>query len=118
MERLALPAGNNKKELEPYIFEDDVMSPTGGDEYLLFEVLRTSFIIKDYEKAKHDLETFLSQNRTQETSDRATFYLGEAYYYCANYPQALECFLSLSETYTSLSRKWIESTLNLYEIPE
>ncbi len=104
--------------LEPYIFEEDLVSPASGDEYLLFEVLRTSFIKKNYTKAIHDLSNFLAQNRNEKVALRARFYLGESYYFSGDYKAALSKFLELQDTYPSLSRKWSESTLDLYKIPE
>ena len=103
--------------LDPYIFQEDVKSPAGGDDYLLFEVLKGAFIKQDYKKAIDDIKIFLAQNRSKSVTDRANFYLGEAYYFCAMYPQALNQFLMLEETYTVLSRKWSKSTLDLYTIP-
>ena len=103
--------------LEPYVFEDDLMSPPGGDEYLLFEVLRTSFIQKKYSDSISALTKFLGQNRSLSVSNRAHFYLGESYYFSGMYPEALSEFLLVEEAYSALSRKWIESTLTLYQIP-
>lgn len=98
--------------LPVHIFDEDLISPAGGDEYLLFEILRTSFIKKKYSQAASALQQFLAQNRTKAVSDRANFYLGEAYYYTGNFSSALARFLSLEETYPELSRKWTESTLD------
>ena len=103
--------------LEPYIFEADLVSPTGGDEYLLFEVLRTTFIQKNYIASISALKRFLAQNRSKAVTDRANFYLGEAYYFSGRYKYALEQFLYLEDTYAPLSRRWIESTIEHYDIP-
>lgn len=104
-----------KNILEPYVFEEDLISPAGGDEYLLFEVLRTSFIKQNYTKSIQDLNNFLAQNRNEKVSQRARFYLGESYYYTGNYEMALTKFLELQDIYPSVSRKWSESTLDLWE---
>lgn len=98
--------------LSAHIFEEDLISPAGGDEYLLFEILRTSFVKKKYSQSAAALEQFLAQNRTKAVSDRANFYLGESYYFTGNFSSALTRFLSLEETYPELSRKWTESTLD------
>ncbi|MBO6176682.1 MAG: hypothetical protein J6O39_03990 [Treponema sp.] len=103
-----------KKALEMYIFEDDLISPSGGDDYLLFEVLRKSFIKEDFNLAASELKKFLAQNRSENTASRASFYLGESYYYMGRYSSALSCFLSVEEKYPALAHKWIESTLNLF----
>lgn len=104
--------------LELYIFEQDIISPESGDEYLLFEVLKSSFIQENFTKAISDLRAFLAQNRNEAVTNRAHFYLGEAYYFLGRLPEALNQFLLLQETYPALTRKWIESTLDLYHIPE
>ncbi len=104
--------GKNPKVLPVYIFDEDLISPSGGDEYLLFEILKTSFIKKKYTDSIEKLKKFLAQNRNKQVTDRANFYLGESYYYTGNFPSALTYFLSLEETYPELSRKWTESTLD------
>ena len=104
-----------KEFLEPYIFEEDIISPNGGDEYLLFEILKVSFIKRDYKKSVQLLSRFTLQNRNEKVLERARFYLGESYYFEQNFPMALTEFLSLKDAYPSLSHKWIESTLTLFE---
>ncbi|MCQ2241093.1 hypothetical protein [Treponema sp.] len=106
---------NTKQKPEPlpiHIFEEDLVSPAGGDDYLLFEILKTYFIKKQYSESITQLRKFLAQNRTKSVADRASFYLGESYYYTGNFPSALTRFLALEETYPELSRQWIDSTLD------
>lgn len=114
------PLLKSKKEqtkvLPVYIFDEDLISPAGGDEYLLFEILRTSFIKKKYSDSIDALKKFLAQNRSKQVTDRANFYLGESYYYTGNFPSALTYFLSLEEIYPELSRKWTESTLDNFSV--
>ena len=108
---------NSRHKPEPlpiHIFEEDLVSPAGGDEYLLFEILKTYFIKKQYSESITQLRKFLAQNRTKEVADRASFYLGESYYYTGNFPSALTRFLALEETYPELSRQWIDSTLDQF----
>lgn len=104
-----------KELLEPYIFEEDMLSPSGGDEYLLFEILKTTFIQEKFHEAVKLLTQFTLQNRNPQVLARAGFYLGQSYYYTQNFPMALTEFLNLEETYPSLAHKWIESTLTLFE---
>ena len=103
--------------LEPYLFEEDMMSPAGGDEYLLFDSLRTTFVQKNYPAATASLKRFLALNRNKAVTDRANFYLAESYYFCGKYEDALNLFLDLEDTYDSLAYKWIESSLEFYQIP-
>ncbi len=102
--------------LQVHIFEDDLISPEGGDDYFLFEILRDSFIKKRYDESIKKLEEFLFQNRTESTTSRAMFYLGESYYYTGDFPNALTYFLALEDKFPELSRKWSESSLDLYKI--
>lgn len=104
--------------LEPYIFEEDLISPSGGDDYLLFEILKSSFIKRKYKNAIIELNKFLAQNREKSTSDRANFYLGQAYYFTGKLELAIIQFLNLETSYPELSNKWIENTLDLYQIPK
>jgi len=117
---LTLIRNTSKKTiiLEPYVFEEDIVSPQGGDDYLLFEVLSTSFIQQNYSSAITKLQEFMSHNRNKDSIARATFYLGESYYYCGNYPMALTLFLSLEDIYPNLVKKWSESSLDLYKLPD
>lgn len=106
---------NYKQKPEPlpiHIFEEDLVSPAGGDEYLLFEILKNYFIKKQYSDSIKYLRKFLAQNRSKVVTDRASFYLGESYYYTGNFPSALTSFLTLEEVYPELSRQWIDSTLD------
>jgi len=103
--------------LSLYVFSEDVVSPSGGDEYLLFEVLKGNFINKRWKMAAKDLEQFLSQNRSQAVTNRANFYLGECYYFMGQYPKALNQFLLLKESHPALARKWSKSALDLYTLP-
>lgn len=105
------------KKLSPYIFDEDLISPPGGDDYLLFDILKTTFIKKKYSDAAVSLQKFLAQNRTKETSARAAFYLGESHYFMENYDTAVSVFLGLAETYPQLTNRWIESSLDLYRAP-
>lgn len=104
--------------LDPYIFEEDMFEPAGGDEYFLFEILKDHFVRKDYQNAIGQLRQFLGVNRKDDVTDRAIFYLAESYYYRKNYRQALNLFLFIEESVPAVSKKWIESTLDLYQLPE
>ncbi len=105
------------EKLAPYFFDEDMISPAGGDEYFLFEILKNYFVKKDYKGSAKALKEFLSVNRNTQVTNRAVFYLGEAQYYSGNYRQALTMFLFVEESYPVLSKKWINSTLDFYKAP-
>lgn len=103
------------QQLAPHIFAEDSVSPSGGDEYLLYEVLQRSFVQGKYSSATALLERFLAQNRGTAVTQRAHFYLGQAYYFCGDYPRALQQFLKVENAYPPLAARWIDSSLDLYE---
>lgn len=103
---------------EPYIFEEDLISPDGGDGFLLFEVLRTTFIQKKYQESAAELERLIRTNRTQSVTARATFYLAESYYFSGDYKNAAKTFLKVYDTYPAAAKRWIDSSLDLYELLE
>lgn len=115
---LGLTEQKTKKPLSPYVFEEDLISPDGGDDYLLFEILSTSFIQKKYKECTTSLIKMLGTNRSEEVTKRAQFYLGQSYYFSKNYKNAVESFLKTYDNYPKLSKKWIDSSLTLMEIPE
>lgn len=110
-------ADSNIKKLPVYVFEDDLVCAPGGDDYFLFQSLKTYFIKKDYEGSIDDLKRFLGINRSPETTKRALFYLAESFYFNRNYKQALSVFLYLQNEYPQLSKKWIDSSLDNYKMP-
>ncbi len=105
-----------KKILEPYIFHEDLIENVDGDAGRLFEILKTSFIKRDYEAAEKALDDFLPTAKDEEVVQRATFYLGECHYFNGNMPEAIKCFLLLQDFYPSLCRKWTKNSLDLYVI--
>ena len=108
----------NVQVLPPHIFEEDMIAPAGGDDYFLFEILKDYFIRKDYKQSVESLQKFLSVNRAAAVTNRAVFYLAESFYYRKNYRQALGLFLFVEEEIPTVSKKWIESTLDLYQLPD
>lgn len=108
----------NKNFQKPYIFEEDLISPDGGDDFLLFEILKNSFIRQNYSESQKELLRLSGTKISEEVLNRATFYLGESYYFQGNYQNAVKNFLKVYEVFPELSKKWITSSLDLLEIPE
>ncbi len=106
-----------KEKLLPYYFDEDLVSPSGGDEYYLFEILKNYFVKKNYKESATALQKFLSVNRSAQTTNRAAFYLAESQYFLGNYRSALTMFLFVENDYPLLCKKWINSTLDFYTIP-
>lgn len=101
-----------------YVFEQDLTCAPSGDDYYLFQSLKTYFIKKDYKNSVSDLRRFLSTRRDPYTSARAAFYLAESEYFSRNYKEALKIFLSLEDVFPALSKSWTDSALDLYELPK
>lgn len=110
--KLARKADNSKR-LTQYYFEEDLVSPDGGDDFLLFNVLKNYFVQKKYHETIVNLEKLTGTNISEETRNRAVFYLGEAYYFLGDYETAVRTFVKVETIYPTLSKKWITSALNL-----
>lgn len=108
----------NKNFQKPYIFEEDLISPDGGDDFLLFEILKNSFIRQNYSESEKELSRLSGTKISEDVLNRATFYLGESHYFQGNYQSAVKNFLKVYEVFPELSKKWITSSLDLLEIPE
>ena len=116
--KLAKSKTEQSVPLDVHIFEEDLVSPDRGDDYLLFDVLRNTFIKKDYESSVKDLSNLLAKDIREEVRKRAQFYLGQSYYFSGLYSDALVSFLSLSNDYPALTKKWINSSLDFMELPD
>lgn len=95
-----------------HVFEDDLISPDGGDDFLLFEVLKTTFIQKKYEEAIRELEKLTGTNITGSTRSRAYFYLGESLYMLGRYEKAIKTFVRIKNEYPELCKQWIDNSLD------
>ncbi|MBQ6568546.1 MAG: hypothetical protein IJL80_15990 [Treponema sp.] len=114
---LLLPARKGSKRkatpLFRHIFSEDQLVPAGGDDWLLYEILNDGWMQYSYVQAKAKLEAFLSQNREEGATKRATFYLAEAEYFTDNYAEALNLFLTVQDSFPELAGKWIDSCIDL-----
>lgn len=110
-------ASDKVKMLEPYVFEEDLFSAEGGDDYLLFDILKDTFIQSKYKEAATSLTHLIKSVRTSTVINRAKFYLGQAYYYSYSYKEAITTFLQLYGVYPKLAKKYIDSALDLFTIP-
>lgn len=99
-----------------FVFECDLISPEGGDDYYLFKILKNTFVKKNFSKSINELSDFLSIHRDEEVTQRAIFYLGESYYFSKNYEKAVFQFLQVQDKYPELCKKWIDSCLDLIQV--
>lgn len=101
----------NAPKLSQYVFEEDMISPDGGDDYLLFEILKTTFVTRKYPDAISQLNRLIGTNISETTRNRAYFYLGESYYLSGEYEHAVKTFLKVESVYPSLVKKWLDASL-------
>jgi len=96
----------------PYVFQSDITSMSGGEEYSLRKILETHFASRSWADAITALTQFLSIRRTAETTARTHFYLGESYYFTGEYRKALLELLLSQDLYYNQSREWIHYVLD------
>lgn len=113
-----LGKGYNKKNYisKIHVFEEDLICPEGGDEYFLFRILKESFVKNNFATSVENLTDFLSVYRNKDTTSRAIFYLAESYYFSGNYEKAIYHFLAVKDIYPELTKKWLDSSLDLYKL--
>ncbi|MCQ2575344.1 MAG: hypothetical protein MJ162_01275 [Treponema sp.] len=101
------------EKVTPYFFEEDLISPDSGDDYLLFDILKNTFVQEKYEEAILQLNKLTgTRNISQAIISRAIFYIGEAEYFTGNYEEAVKYFVQLQQTYPLLTTKWINASLD------
>lgn len=111
-------APNIKKNttLLPYFFEEDLISPDGGEEYILFEILKNTFVQQEYKEAKRQLNLLVQRNISLNVLNRSYFYLGECEYFLGNYDSAVKYFVQVSQYFPLQTKKWINETLAKIEL--
>ncbi len=109
---LGLESKKQVARLPIHIFEEDLISPDGGDDFLLFEILKTTFIQKKYAEAIAELEKLTGTNISSKTRTRAYFYLGESLYMLGRYEKAIKTFVRVENVYPELSKQWIDNSLD------
>lgn len=108
---------NKKEVLLPYFFEDDLISPDGGDEYILFEILKNTFVQEKYTEANSQLKMLVHRNINKDVMNRAYFYIGETEYYLGNYEEAVKAFIQVFD-YPLQTKRWINASLLELSISE
>ncbi|MCR4743258.1 MAG: hypothetical protein K5866_10375 [Treponema sp.] len=110
--KLSSTSKNQSKILEPYYFEEDLVSPDAGDDYLLFDILKTYFVKKNYKDSLLMLKRLVRTNIKEVTRKRAYFYIGQAQYFSGDYEEAVKTFVQIEKDYPILAKKWIDSSLD------
>jgi hypothetical protein len=107
-----LSARKNEPLRTPYVFLSDIETNAAGEEYSLKKILETSFLVQNWNETTASLTQFLTIRRTPETTARAHFYLGEAYYFTGDYHKALLEFLLVQDLYYNQAREWIQYVMD------
>ena len=89
-----------------------MISPDGGDDYLLFEILKQYFVQKNYDASIIQLNKLAGTNIKDSTRNRVYFYIGECEYLTGEYEKAVKSFVKVQDAYPTLARKWINSSLD------
>ena len=100
----------NSAQDTPYRFPEDYEA-SGGEESALKKILDDNFTDGQWDKLSSELSEFMNLRRTPEISARVHFYLGQAYFFTAEYGKALQEFLLSQELYYNKSREWIQRTM-------
>jgi tetratricopeptide (TPR) repeat protein len=111
-----LSAKTNEKSTKALQILPQDKIPDSGDQYFLSSIVNSSFINGDWATAEKELLNFLKINRTEETINRANFYLGQIYFYQGDSKNALNAFMSSLNSYPIESRQWIDEVLEKLEI--
>lgn len=103
---------------DAYVFPEETdISLLAGEEYLLTRIITEYFTQKNYEKTIQEIRSFLDIRRSDSVKNRATFYLGESYFFLGKYQEALTYFLTVKEAFPGLSDYWIQTALQNFQIP-
>lgn len=114
--QLGISVNRRPDPLVPYVFENDLISPEAGDDYLLFDILSRTFIRKRYVEGISELRRLIGTNVSEEVLSRAQFYLGECQYFATDYESAVRSFVRVQNVYPDLTAKWIGSSLDFITI--
>lgn len=106
---------SSEYDLLPYFFEEDLVSPDGGDEYILFDILKNTFVQQKYTEARKQLQILVQRNISLAVQNRAYFYIGECEFFLGNYDDAVKAFIQVSQYFPLQTKKWLNASL--YKMP-
>ncbi|MCR4899762.1 MAG: tetratricopeptide repeat protein [Treponema sp.] len=107
-----------RTRVSPYFFEEDLVSPDSGDDFLLFDILKTTFIQEKYEEAIELLIKLNGRNISENVRNRVYFYIGEAYFFTGDFEEAAKYFVKVAQQYPLQTKIWMNYTLDRIAIPE
>ncbi len=109
---------SGRTPVSPYFFEEDLISPDSGDDFLLFEVLKNTFVQEKYEEAIVLLNKLNGTNISESVRNRVLFYIAEAYFFTGDFEEAAKGFVKVAHVYPLQTKIWMNYTLDRIAIPE
>ena len=114
----ALSTKSSRTPVTPFFFEEDLISPDSGDDFLLFEVLKNTFVQEKYEEAIVLLNKLNGTNISESVRNRVLFYIAEAYFFTGDFEEAAKGFVKVAHVYPLQTKIWMNYTLDRIAIPE
>ena len=114
----AAASKTSRTRVSPYFFEEDLVSPDSGDDFLLFEVLKTTFVQEKYEEAIVLLNKLNGTNISQSVRNRVNFYMAQAYFFTGDFEQAAMLFAKTAQAFPLQTKIWMNYTLDRIALPE
>ena len=109
---------SSRTRVSPYFFEEDLVSPDSGDDFLLFEVLKTTFVQEKYEEAIVLLNKLNGTNISQSVRNRVNFYIAQDYFFTGDFEQADMTFAKTAQAFPLQTKIWMNYTLDRIALPE
>ena len=110
------PRNFTQKQAADILPQEKIDAESTGDDYSLFAIVDAYVKTKNWKAAEKELIQFLQIHRTDETTARANFYLGQSYYFSGKYREALNCFQNARRLYPVQSKRWSTRVLDAYRI--
>ena len=114
----AYSSKSGRTPVSPYFFEEDLISPDSGDDFLLFEVLKNTFVQEKYEESIVLLNKLNGTNISESVRNRVYFYIAEAYFFTGDFEEAAKAFVKVAHVYPLQTKIWMNYTLDRIAIPE
>ena len=114
----ALSTKSSRTPVTPFFFEEDLISPDSGDDFLLFEVLKNTFVQEKYEEAIVLLNKLNGTNISQSVRNRVNFYMAQSYFFTGDFEQAAMLFAKTAQAFPLQTKIWMNYTLDRIALPE
>ncbi|HUJ75528.1 MAG TPA: hypothetical protein VL359_11745, partial [bacterium] len=101
--------------MKPQILPSDTTPTPGSELARLQEIIQGPFQAGDWSGAQGRLLDFLSLPRNPDIADRASYYLGQVYFFQGQARDALMAFLDAQDTFYQESAPWIDACFQALE---